>query len=55
MLFICFDINLVSARGRNVGANKVLDVARGEHDDGTDVILWTEKESSLVEGERLTW
>ncbi|KIO28807.1 hypothetical protein M407DRAFT_176806 [Tulasnella calospora MUT 4182] len=34
---------------KNVGANKVLDVARGEHDDGTDVILWDEKESSLVE------
>ncbi|KAG8897204.1 hypothetical protein FRC01_011441 [Tulasnella sp. 417] len=39
--------------GGNVGANKVLDVARGEHDDGTDVILWDEKESSLVEGKRL--
>lgn len=34
---------------KSVATGKVLDVARGENDDGTDVILWNEKETSLVE------
>lgn len=37
---------------RSVATGKVLDVARGESADGTDLILYDNKERSLVEGER---
>ncbi|KAG8900615.1 Elongation factor 2 [Tulasnella sp. 403] len=34
---------------RSMATDKLLDVARGENNDGTEVLLWTESESSLVE------
>ena len=38
---------------KNVATNRLLDVEAGKVEDGTNIILWTENDSSLVEGERL--
>lgn len=35
---------------RSVATNRVLDVQSDEVEDGTELLLWSEKESSLVEG-----
>jgi len=37
---------------RSVATDKVLDVSRGESADGTEILLWRNKEKSLVEGMR---
>ncbi|KAI8990550.1 WD40 repeat-like protein [Trametes punicea] len=37
---------------RNIGAARILDVARGSVEDGTDVILWPPTDSSQVESMR---
>jgi len=37
---------------KSVATGKLLDVARGENSDGTEIILWRNKETSLVEGMR---
>jgi len=37
---------------RSCANGRLLDVARGETNDGTEIILWSEKEKSLVEGMR---
>ena len=38
---------------KNVATNRLLDVEAGKVEDGTNIILWTENDSSLVEGEGL--
>ena len=42
---------VIGSGTRSIATKKVLDVARGENHDGTELLLWTEKESSFVEGE----
>ncbi|KAG8948617.1 hypothetical protein FRC03_000672 [Tulasnella sp. 419] len=37
---------------KSVATGRLLDVMRGDCEDGTDIILWSEKEKSLVEGMR---
>jgi hypothetical protein len=34
---------------RSVASNRLLDVSADDIEDGTEVLLWPEKESSLVE------
>ena len=36
---------------KNVATNRFLDVDRDQVKDGTKIVLWPQKESSLVEGE----
>lgn len=35
---------------KNVATNRFLDVGGGQDQDGTQIILWPQKETSLVEG-----
>ena len=39
---------------RSIATGNLLDVARDKVDDGTEIVLWPEKESSLVEGKSYT-
>lgn len=36
---------------RSIATKKVLDVSASMTDDGTEVVLWSEKERSLVQGQ----
>lgn len=38
---------------KSVATNRVLDVEGGKIDDGVELVLWPEKESSLVEGKHV--
>lgn len=40
---------------RSLATGRVLDVDSNQLEDGTEVVLWEEKEKSLVQGSYLMW
>lgn len=40
---------------KSIATGRVLDVEGSKTDDAVELILWPEKETSLVEGKRVRW